>query len=129
MSTGWRYAGCGARCLAVSIPGKRERSPQGRIESYSLATIQPVLKAWRAERDAQMREQRDAAPEPGEASAVPMRVSQALDTAHAGLDQVAQAVVDAINAAIADERRRARLELEAEQKAVERARAAGARPQ
>lgn len=96
------------------------QSVRNEIGGGSLATIQPVLKTWRAERDAQIRGQSDAGPEPGEASAVPMRVSQALDAAHAGLDQVAQAVVEAINTAIADERRRARLELEAEQKAAER---------
>jgi colicin import membrane protein len=91
------------------------------IGGGSLGTIQPILKAWRGDQDQAARDQAtQAAPMDKEAPAVPVRVSQALDAGRQALETVAGAVVEAINAAVTDERRRGRLELETEREGWER---------
>jgi chromosome segregation ATPase len=97
------------------------QSVRDEIGGGSLGTIQPVLKAWRGEQDQAARTQAaQATPAYEEAPSVPIRVSQALDAGRHGLDAIAGAVAEAINAAVSDERRRGRLELDTEREGWER---------
>lgn len=88
----------------------------------SLATIQPLVQQWRAEQDQHARDaaQTQPNPDPGADMPIPMRVAQALDQANQAIAGIGAAVVDAINGAVADERRRARIELDAEREAADR---------
>lgn len=110
------------RAAIASIEARGEaitlQAVRSEIGGGSLATIQPIVKAWRAERDALTADVRFAeATAAAEPMPVPVRVAQALDTMRHILDQMGGLVGEAINAALADERRRARLELDAEREA------------
>ncbi len=113
------------RAAIERLVGRGEKvtlqSVRDDVGGGSLGTIQPVLKAWREEQDRVARAQAaDAEPAAEEAPSVPLRVAQALDASRAALDTVGGAVADAINIAVADERRRGRLELDTEREAWER---------
>ncbi len=113
------FAACeriAARGEAVTLQSVRQE-----IGGGSLGTIQPLLKEWRAAQDQAARDQAaQAAPEAEEPPALPLRVGQALDAGRQAFDGVAAAVVEAINTAVADERRRGRLELDTERESWER---------
>lgn len=113
------FAACAtiaARGEAVTLQAVRQE-----IGGGSLGTIQPLLKAWRTDQDRAARDQAaQDVPATEEVPTVPVRVSQALDGGRQALDAVAGAVADAINTAVADERRRGRLELDTERETWER---------
>ncbi len=97
------------------------QSVREEVGGGSLSTIQPLLQSWRKQQDEAARAQSAAAEPAGEdVPAVPLRVAQSLDAARAALDTIGGAVADAINIAVADERRRGRLELDTERETWER---------
>jgi chromosome segregation ATPase len=90
------------------------RAQLGGRGSYS--TISPVVRAWRGERTAQPAQSANGdAAQPTE---VPAVVQQTLTQVGALLRQLAEAVPGQIDAAVNVERRRARVELDAEKRAL-----------